>query len=506
LEFIMNFSKLFAMLALFSCGYSWAQSDIIQIDEKVLKAQISDNVPEIQKIQAAFQQAAYNDFSARDKLAPELYGGFNHETTNERPIIAFMPVWSPTNQYQVGLRKNFRFGVQADLNASIDQRSANVAGLSGGSTQYRDMTTMIYSFNLSLDLWKDLFGKMTQASLESADLARKNAKLQMEIQKKAFHVALRRVYWSLVANNEKILISQELLKTAQKQAKDARKRKANNIADEGEVARYESQVYARKGSLLYQEYERERYLKQLRTLLPELTNKKVALSKYDLGKTVFQVLECTQVISSQQSTPYNFTQYDEMSRLIKGIQSNQKIVDESYDKIDVKLSANFRSTGVGSEEETSSLYEGSIGLAQEDMADNDRSGFAAGLMVNIPLGNPKKRTTDAKMLYNQKKLEAQRMEIDNNLQSTHKQISRQVNLLTQVIQAQRANSEKLGIRLKDMRKKYSQARISVTALIQDQDAKMNSDLAIIDTQLAVVNTLLDYLVVFNDTPCSFNRI
>jgi len=57
-----------------------------------------------------------------------------------------------------------------------------------------------------------------------------------------------------------------------------------------------------------------------------------------------------------------------------------------------------------------------------------------------------------------------------------------------------------------MQRKFNQARIPVSALILDQDALFSSDLSIVDTKLAVLNTLLDYIVVFTETPCSFNKI
>jgi hypothetical protein len=57
-----------------------------------------------------------------------------------------------------------------------------------------------------------------------------------------------------------------------------------------------------------------------------------------------------------------------------------------------------------------------------------------------------------------------------------------------------------------MRKKYQQARASVNDLVQDQDALLSSELITIDTKLAVLNVILDYLAVYTETPCDFNRI
>ena len=56
-----------------------------------------------------------------------------------------------------------------------------------------------------------------------------------------------------------------------------------------------------------------------------------------------------------------------------------------------------------------------------------------------------------------------------------------------------------------MRKKYEQARATVSDLISDQDAYMNAQLSTINAQLEIVNIVLDYLTIYNDTPCDFNK-
>ena len=57
-----------------------------------------------------------------------------------------------------------------------------------------------------------------------------------------------------------------------------------------------------------------------------------------------------------------------------------------------------------------------------------------------------------------------------------------------------------------MQKKYQQARVSINDLIQDQDALLRANLTTIEAQLQVLNALFDYLVIYTETPCSFNRI
>ena len=96
--------------------------------------------------------------------------------------------------------------------------------------------------------------------------------------------------------------------------------------------------------------------------------------------------------------------------------------------------------------------------------------------------------------------------LSGKIKTYHKQINQQITLLQMVFQNQKVNSEKLEISLRTTKTKYNQARIDVYNLINDQDAYLQSQLAEIDTKLAVVTTLLDYLAVFTELPCEFNRI
>ena len=172
----------------------------------------------------------------------------------------------------------------------------------------------------------------------------------------------------------------------------------------------------------------------------------------------------------------------------------------------MKLSATFKKTGVSSNQNIDETFSGSYSDSLEDMNNNNREGTSAGLMLTIPLGKKFSDTTAVKTEYNKKRMKANIANVETNLVATHRQISKTIKILSEVIKAQKVNSKQLSIRLKEMNKKYSQARIPVYALVQDQDQLLSSDLSIVDTQLAILNTLLDYFVVFSDTPCAFNKL
>ena len=166
----------------------------------------------------------------------------------------------------------------------------------------------------------------------------------------------------------------------------------------------------------------------------------------------------------------------------------------------------MKRVGVASEAGAGSTFSGDYQGSIDDLNDNDRSGMEAGLILTIPFGENKKGTVAVKEALTERQFDASILKLDANVVSTHIQVKRSVKILAMVIQEQRANSEKLNIRVREMKKKYAQARIPEYALIQDQDSLLQSDLTIVDTQLRVVSTILDYLSVFNTFPCSFNRI
>lgn len=473
----------------------------LEITEENLLALASKDVPALDEIESRLLLSESNyKRELDDQTGSSAYAGYNHLNTKERAIIPFIPIYSPVNQYHAGIKKPTQYGVSADLYTTVDQRSG-----ASSSQSFKDIHTTIYALRLNFDLWKDVFGKLTRKKIENARISYKSAKLQKEIELKSFKVAVRRLYWTLVANNEKIKLSQTLLEASQKQAKDAKKREQASIADPGEVARYQAQVAQRRGTLLYLKYEKEILLKKLTDLVPKLKGQDVSLGAYNLDQMLGEVLQCAALIEGQKSAPLDFTRYDEVSSLLQEIQFNQKKIDKTYNDVDLKLATTFKQTGLGSDE-VNGDYIGSYDKSLEDMRDNDRSGFEAALTLTIPIGKKVNGTEDVIKEYNRKRLRANIENTNTNITSTHMQIAKSVILLRDVIKEQELNNQQLLIRVKEMRKQYGQARISVNALIQDEDSLASGALSLVDTQLSVLNTLFDYFAVFTETPCSFNRI
>jgi outer membrane protein TolC len=496
-------SKLLKLLTLFTPIVSFsAYSAPFILSEKSLNDLALKGAPGIEQIEAAFLNASVREGESNQRFAPELFGRASYAETNERAIIQFQPIFSPIKQAQLGVRKNFKAGVDTSLYVVSDQRSAQSPVLG----KIQNATTTTLAFTAQIDLWKNLLGRMTKTEWETANLEKKRAEIEKDIQVKAFRISLRRVFWALVANNESTKISEELLKTAQKQLEQSKLRFKNSVAEADEVARYQAQLSSREGTLLFLQYQKETLLKQLRNLLPELAEKEIELADYDLAGTFNEVLTCTATISQEKAAPYKYTHYDEAVSLFKEIKSNLAKMNSRYSDIDVKLFGTVRSTGVASDAVANQYIRGNYGNTIKDQTEQNRTGYEVGLNFNLPLGSIKENTKKVKELYDEKRLSASIQSTDAQVISTHQELSKSIKLLMEVIKAQKNSSEQLQLRLNLVRKKYEQARVGVEELVFDQDALLNSQLMTIETQLQILNTLFDYLVIYTETPCSFNRI
>jgi outer membrane protein TolC len=459
----------------------------IFIDEAFLRKSLEQNPPSLDQIDAALLGARIQESSIDDRFNTELTASANRIITKEKQFQQFIPVTSPLTNYEVKVSRSFSSGVSVGIRGFSEQFSNNFI---------QDATTTGLTVMLGVDLWKDLFGKKTASQLLQAKSGTKQAQWQRDIAEKSFLNELRKVYWTLVANEEATKLTQELLKSSEKQVSQAKKRLRNNIADAGEVARYQSQVSSRKASITSLQYEKESYIQSLKELLPHIAQEEIALKPYNIDSTVQNVLACTARIASEGQAPMKFTHYDEIVELLKDQERLEQKINNSYDSIDVKLQTEFGYKG----------RENSYSDSYSDLSDNGRQNYAVGLTLNVPL--EKKKTTTREILEkaSKKKFRAQRKREMGKIYAYHSQTVRQISLLQEIIRNQNANTGFLKKSLQSSRKKYNQARLDVQQLVSEQDAFLQSNLDEIRTKLTIINTILDYLSVYTETPCPLNKI
>ncbi len=487
-------------LLLLSLGVSSVQAKVLLTEELLLQESTKDT-PQMDQLESTLlsSQISRSQFLEQYELGG--YGGASHMRTKARPVNTFQVVSTPITQAQVGLQKKFYNGVKTSLDISTYQTSSK------GNTfipELDNATTTVVSFTAEMDIWKDLLGKLSDKQVQNMKLLEDQSKLQKKINLSSYQVSLRKIYWALVANNESLKIYNNLLKTADVQLKESQDRLRNRVAEKDEVLRYKAQRASRESSLEFFKYQKQSLIKQLRQMIPDFNQQDIELGAYNLDQTVNEVLSCTTKIIQYQGIPYENTDYDELVAMIQGVQKNYKDINDKYDDPNVNVYGTVKSTGVGADQ-TGQVINGDYSKSIDDMTGNNRTGFEVGFNVNFSLGKQQKTTQEYLTQYDQKRLDASLKNTQANLTATHKELARSIQYLASVVKSEKINAQNLALRIKYMKKKFEQARATVSDLIADQDSYMNAQLSTINAQLEIVNIVLDYLTIYNDTPCDFNK-
>jgi len=457
------------------------------LTERFLKESLKSSPPTIRQLELNLLSSRLEASTLKERFNTNLRGSVNYLKTDERAFAQFIPVNSPITSTDIELSKVTHSGLRLGLRGFSDQITNNFVN--------RGTTTGL-SISAGIDLWKDLFKGQTRDRVKSVQKMVEVSKIQTEVSKKAFLNSLRKIYWSLVANNEATKISGRLLKTSKKQVDLAVKRLKSKVADSGEVARYRSQYSSRKASITSLRYERENLIRSLKELLPSMAAEDLVLGSYSIESAKKVVLRCTALIASHASSPKDYTQYDEIITLLKEQEGLEKNVNSSHSAPEVIVQSEFGIKGRD------------LGYSEtfDDLRENRYKNYRLGLQVNIPIGDRKKTTEEILQRVTQNKLQAQRENQLAKINAFHSQTVRQISYLRQIVKDQKNNTKFLNQSLKSSQKKYNQARLTVQELVFEQDAFLQANLDEIQTNLATLNTVLDYLSVFTETPCAFNRI
>jgi len=488
----LNWTRL-ALLSFTLTAPSWPPAEAvlgspILLSEKKLKDFALEGAPEISKLiaQALRSSVAHGEY--QDRFSPSLFSNLSYLRSKEDPVISYQPIYSPKTVAEIGIQKTFASGISAKLTGSNDTREFSLSGTP-------EKRSIAYgSLELDIDLWKNFLGRTDQNSLDSLEAALNQTVINKELGVYTFLTKLRGHYWKLVAIDESIKISQNLFESAKKQEQDAKERYKSSIADKSELARYKAQSASRSSSVSSLQFQKEVQIRELKKLVSNLKNTEVLLAPYDLDLVVGKVLECVTQINNYQDVPLENTLYDELGKEIETYHNKKEAIAETYNDIDIQLSSTLYNKAVNDNAPD----------AISDASSKDKMAYQVSLGLTIPLGGG--NTEEDKVKAERIEKESQTNRIYQNLASTHQFMKKSINLLIQSIQSQKSGKENLEIRLKEVAKKYRQGRISVGEYINDQDALFQTELQIIDTKSAILQTLLEYLNVFTKTPCSFNRI
>ncbi len=418
-----------------------------------------------------------------------VYSTFNLSHSNEKATTPYTPVVSPYDDWTIGIQKNLPFGIRPSFETFGSRRTLSSISLS-------DSSQMGIRLKAEMDLWKNLLGRSDRAQLNLADAKSTLAQLRFRIGQKQAETQLRKAYWSYVATERSIQLSQNLVVSAEKQLADAESRRKLGMTDNAEVARYRSQLESRKASRISFEYQREILLQ---TFELQWDNFRASEWTYDPAGDAdveSKVLACIGQIEATPTPDMTKTLYDDWIDGLEQEKNAEISIANRHGDIDLALTGQIQYSGAGTQ------YPG----ANENLIDAGKAGYQIGLTLSIPIGTPKSRSEDFLLAAKSDGIESERRTVANQLRSTHETLTRAIKLITSGIDSQRENSKNLEINYREVLKKYQQGRVPVSTLVTEQDALFQSLLQEIETKKEVAHIVLSYFEVFSDFPCEWNQI
>ncbi|MCB0327468.1 MAG: TolC family protein [Bdellovibrionales bacterium] len=423
-----------------------------------------------------------------NQYVPETFGMAMYRRTNEEPFIAFNPIISPQSVFEGGIQKKFRAGISANAAIGLDNRTFAF----NGNQQNPSIATARVGFNI--DLWKNFLGKFDRETLKSIQANKEYAEVYRKIGQHRYWISLRSIFWNLITLDQQIELAQTMLQHAKQQEKEVQRRYRDQAADLAELSLYQSQSASRQSEVLHLEFQREQYVKQLASMLPQFSSKKIQIISEDPEQVRAKVLHCIANVQSYENLPSQATHYDELLEAVSQNKKAQIKLAQNYGSVDVNLAGNVFSTAVDPE----------IAPAFGEVFGEKRQGFQVQLNVSVPLG--KGDTKKKKTLLAEQELQRERQEIQLMMQSSFDFIQKSIPLLLTSIESQKKNIDSLQVRTREGRKKYNQGRISLSDYISDQDRLLQSELNLKSSQNMVIQTLLQYLEIFDQTQCTFNQV
>ena len=464
-----------------------ASERILLSESQLIHEAMQSNPPNLQDIELALLSARLGQSQTNENFSPALQLGVQQSKSNEISFSAFIPVTQESQTAKAQVAVPTQQGMALSLKAQANQFTNSLL---------RDATTTSIGAGLVIDLNKNLQGKNSKSLLRENEFNVEYQQKLKSINTQAFINGIRKMYWSVVANEEAIKITKTLFQSAIKLSLEAKKRFNDSVADSGEVARYEALVASREGKLTTLEYQREKIIMELMQILPGLANMQAfGLEAYDIDQTLMQVLSCTQYIQGQHETPLANTFYDEAVQQLRASYEEKLAQRHRHADWDLKLEAEVNKLG----------KDYSYSASRENFASTSQMAWGAGINLAIPLDRVKSTTQEMMEEIETRRFVAQSENYLSRMKAYHTQVALSVTYLQNVILLQKKNAMNLEHSLKITKRKYQQARLSLNELITEQDTFFANELDQISTKLTVIHTVLDYLSIFTETPCALNQ-
>lgn len=462
------------------------------INEQKLKELMTNNVPSIEKINTMVVQSDLDLSQYNQKYSTTVNGQANYNGVDGSVFNGYQGQFNdPARNYGLSINQNLPVGVNLDLGIYNNfAKTYNYQPTEYINSQYGSSLEA----KLTVDLWKNLLGYTERAEKLGLKLNQEETKEQAKLETAKFYNEIRKMYWQLSINHSLTKIYETLINQAILQENNVRKMYRASVADRGDLARTTAVVNTRKADLASLQYNIEMIKKELSNLIPELNDKELEFDFGTFDGVENSIKACFNKIQTQKEVPLNATSYT-------------KIIDYKDEKINANLKALERYSGPNVTLEAKAA---SLGYGKEnsdsfsDMSDVERKDYSIGLNISMPFGSAYSDTKENQMKVLKMQHNAEKKEIMSNLVSYHNYFATSMQKLISVMEDQKNYRDNLNIRVKSMRTKYNQGRVSLSELIQDEDSLFESELALVNSYYNIIASMIDYFSVFNDFECDFN--
>lgn len=492
--------KLLLIVILFSFN-SYAQTlddvltdiigdDVIKIDENSLKLLIQEDNPSIESINGLIQQNILNEKTFNRDYDFKVSGSAKYLKSSDNWSRYDFTGTNNETGFGVGLEKKSIYGMSG--NVSLNDSDGSYFTFT--QPDY-DLNRSGLSINYSIDLWKNFLGYQTLTNQLNLELNTKQSKVKGYIEKNNFYYSLRRLYWQLVIKNKELKFYEDMIKQAEENLKIVENKYKNYIADAGDLAKARANVDLRRVGYDNIKLEIENSLKQFKYYLPNLAGKSITVDSFDLTDTFNDIMICNKAIYNNGNNFFdwkNLTTYNEYIDLMDNIIENELKIASREDDIDVKLGVGVNFRGLDDK----------INDSFNDLKNLNRNDYSISLSINKTLGKNNIEEDKIKLLkmnYNVNKNNT----IANitSVYTTHENIMKNMFNNLNNLHKYRKNMEKT---VKNSEYKYNQGRISLTDLINDQNSLIDANIQLINMEGVIVDTILQYLSIFDKTQCNFN--
>ncbi len=454
------------------------------LSEKILLERLQETSPAIQSIRAQRADRELERSLLRERFESTLSPSISYLNTKERAISALEPVISPQLQSALRISRRLPFGVEIIGEAQARQISVE-------ASQVYDATQVRGLVRAQFDLWNNLFGIADRALLSALVASEKGAELRETLQRKSLESDIRILYWRWLATNERLRVSKELLRGSDVQLTDARQRRRQSAADEGDVALLEAQWLQRQRDLDFLTQQKVGLLTTIEELLGPLPVEWKAADPLDLGSLLRERVADAQSCAANPSNEWLRSDWDDVVALLQTERDGRTRSAQYSHLPTVQGFAQLQTSGARS----------SLGGAFDDWRDDTKLGYEVGVQLSLPLEGDRFTSRRKMMESNHLRLDAESQRLQYQLNSKRSQWSQTLPLLYRQLEAQQKSSLALEKAVRSKKRKFDQARASINDLIHDQNAYYQSRLQEISLQEEILVTVLDFKKTLTKLSC-----